>query len=379
MNHDYVEIALLCETSGAITEIIKILESIPNVKISSRSSDTKEFSVQIQASPPDVVLVDIRGKNKFPLWLEKLIQRLTKTPILVCSENREADFIIQAMQMGIRELLPLPLSKTDLEAALNRVPLTQKQPQPIGGEKLGKILVVTGHKGGVGCTTVAINLAVALSELDAERVALIDLGRPFPDVGNFLNRKWDHSFADLIDNSSDFDRAFVQSIMYPYDTKLAILYGIPGLINQEGMEEILDRIFPILRGMYKYIVIDLGHWLDALFLQVCTEADMVLMLTQFTIPDIKNLEILLPMLLDYRLDTHKIKIIVNRHIRHHVVQLGDLNPIIKHSAFHTLPSDYFSLMKAIDLGTTLANVAPRSKLLSSIKKLGALVLKEIGN
>ena len=145
------------------------------------------------------------------------------------------------------------------------------------------------------------------------------------------------------------------------------------------MEEILDRIFPILRGMYKYIVIDLGHWLDALFIQVCAEADMVLMLTQFTIPDIKNLEILLPMLLDHHLDTHKIKIIVNRHIRHHVVQLGDLDHIIKHPAFHTLPSDYFSLMKAIDLGTTLANVAPRSKLLSSIKQLGTLILKEIGN
>ena len=378
MNHAYLKIALLCETSGALPEIIKIIGSIPNVKISSQSSDTREFTVQIQASPPDVVLVDIWGEKKIPSWLEQLIQRLPQTPILVCSEKREADFIIQAMQMGVRELLPLPLSKTDLEAALNRVQLTKKQFQPRGENKPGKILVVTGHKGGVGCTTVAINLAVALSDLDGEGVALIDLGRPFPDVGNFLNQKWDHSFADLIDNSSDFDLPFVQSIIYPYDTKLAILYGIPGLINQEGLEEIIDRLFPILRDMYKYIVIDLGHWLDALFLQVCTEADMVLMLTQFTIPDIKNLEILFPMLLDNQLDTHKIKIIVNRHIRHHVVQLGDLNPIIKHSAFHMLPSDYFSLMKATDLGTTLANVAPRSKLLSSIKKLGTLILKEIG-
>lgn len=210
-------------------------------------------------------------------------------------------------------------------------------------------------------------------------MALIDLGRPFPDVGNFLNQKLDHSCADLIDNSSNLDRTFVQSVMYPYDTKLAILYGIPGLINQEGMEEIIDRLFPILRDMYKYIVIDLGHWLDALFIRVCDKADIVLMLTQLTIPDIKNLEILFPMLLESRLNMRKIKIIVNRHIRHHVVQLGDLDHIIKHPVFHTLPSDYFSLMKAIDLGTILANAAPRSNLLSSIKKLGDKILKEIGN
>ena len=379
MSHDYVEIALLYGSSVAYLEIEKILGCIPKAKILSHSSDPQRFIAQTQASPPDVVLVDIRGEKKIPLWLEQLIQRLPQTQILVCSENREADFIIQAMQMGIRELLPLPLSKIDLEAALNRVQITQKRLQPGGGNKQGQILVVTGHKGGVGCTTVAINLAVALSDLEAERVALIDLGRPFPDVGNFLNQKWNYSFANLIDNLANLDPSFVQSIMHPYDTKLAILYGIPGLRNQEGMEKVLDCIFPILRGMYKYIVIDLGHWLDELFLQVCTEADMVLMLTQFTIPDVKNLEILLRMLLELQLERRKIKIVVNRYIRHHVVQLGDLDHIIKHPAFHTLPSDYFSLMKAIDLGTILASAAPRSKLWSSIKKLGTLILKEIGN
>jgi DNA-binding NarL/FixJ family response regulator len=114
MSHDYLEIALLYGTSVAHPEIEKILGSIPKAKILSHSSDPQGFIAQIQASPPDVVLVDIRGEKKIPLWLEQLIQRLPQTQILVCSENREADFIIQAMQMGIRELLPLPLSKIDL-------------------------------------------------------------------------------------------------------------------------------------------------------------------------------------------------------------------------------------------------------------------------
>ena len=130
-------------------------------------------------------------------------------------------------------------------------------------------------------------------------MALIDLGRPFPDVGNFLNQTSKYSFADLINNLSNLDRSFVQSIMQPYDTKLAILYGIPGLRDQEYIEEVLDSLFPILRDMYSYIVVDLGNWLDELFIQVCAEADMVLLLTQFTIPDVKNLEILLNMLREW--------------------------------------------------------------------------------
>lgn len=379
MTPNYLGIALLFGTSVQHPEIKKILEDIPNVKILSLSSDPQEFIAQNKSSSPDVVLVDIRGEKKMPLWIAPLIQELPQTQIMVCSNDLNADFIIEAMQMGIREVLPLPLSQTDLEAALNRVRITQQRLQPAGERQPGQILVVTGHKGGAGCTTVAINLAVALSDLTAERVALIDLGRPFPDVANFLNQKPKYSFADLIDNPSKLDRSFAKSIMQPYETKLEILYGMPALSNQEGIDEVIDRIFAILRDMYKYIVVDLGYWSDELFLQVCTDADMVLMLTQFTIPDIKNLEILLGMLLEWQLEKRKIKIVVNRYISRHTMQLSDLDNIIKHPAFHTLPSDYFSSMKAIDLGTILAKAAPRSKLWSSINKLGTLILEEIGN
>ena len=165
MSLDYLEIALLFGTGVQYPEIKQILENIPRVKILSQSSDPQKFIAQTQSLSPDAILVDIRGEKKIPSWLEQLIQGLPQTQILVCSDNLEADFIIQAMQMGIRELLPLPLSETDLEAALNRVRITQKRLQPTEETKHGKILVVTGHKGGVGCTTVAINLAVALSDM----------------------------------------------------------------------------------------------------------------------------------------------------------------------------------------------------------------------
>jgi pilus assembly protein CpaE len=372
-----LEIVLLFGTGVQHPEIKEILENIPRVKILSQSLDPQKFITQTQSLSPDAILVDIRGEKQIPLWLEQLVQGRPQTQILVCSDNLEADFIIQAMQMGIRDLLPLPLSETDMEAALNRVRISKKRLQPTGETKHGKILVVTGHKGGVGSTTVAINLAVALSDMTAERVALIDLGRPFPDVGNFLNQTSKFSFVDLINNLSNLDRSFVQSIIQPYDTKLAILYGTPGLRDQEYIEEVLDSLFSILRDMYSYIVIDLGNWLDEIFLQVCTEADIVLLLTQFTIPDVKNLQILLPMLKEWDFNVNNLKIVVNRYISRHVVQLGDLHNIINHPAFYTLPSDYFSLMKATDMGTVLERAAPRSNLWGSIKKLGEKILEEV--
>jgi Flp pilus assembly CpaE family ATPase len=111
---------------------------------------------------------------------------------------------------------------------------------------------------------------------------------------------------------------------------------------------------------------------------VCTEADIVLLLTQFTIPDVKNLQILLPMLKEWDFNVNNLKIVVNRYITRHVVQLGDLHNIINHPAFYTLPSDYFSLMKATDMGTVLSRATPRSNLWGSIKKLGEKILEEVG-
>ena len=77
-------------------------------------------------------------------------------------------------------------------------------------------------------------------------------------------------------------------------------------------------------------------------------------------------------------NTNKLKIVVNRYISRHVVRLGDLHNIINHIAFHTLHSDYFSLMNAIDMGTILSTAAPRSKLWGDIKQLGEKILKEVG-
>ena len=98
---------------------------------------------------PDVVLVEMNGESRVPEWLENLPQEMPHTHVLVCSYNREPDFLIRAMQVGIREFLPLPLTQGDLESALNRVRSARKQLIPVENRE-GRIIVVTGHKGGVG-------------------------------------------------------------------------------------------------------------------------------------------------------------------------------------------------------------------------------------
>jgi pilus assembly protein CpaE len=205
---DHLTISVFFGTGVERPEIQEVLQKCPQLKVLGQTSDPQTLISQHQEVSPDVILVEMNGASQVPEWLENLPQEMPHTQVLVCSYNREPDFLIRAMQVGIREFLPLPLTKADLEGALNRVWIARKRLQPVDNRQ-GRIIVVTGHKGGAGSTTIAVNLAEALGELTGERLALIDLGRPFPDVGNFLDQESQYSITDLIQNIATLDKSFV--------------------------------------------------------------------------------------------------------------------------------------------------------------------------
>ncbi len=375
---DQLTIAILFGTGIQRPEIGAVLDKLPHLKLLDQTTDPQSFVGQHQDVSPDVVLVEMNGESRVPEWLEKLPQEMPHTHVLVCSYYREPDFLIRAMQVGIREFLPLPLTQGDLESALNRVRATRKQLIPVENRE-GRIIVVTGHKGGVGSTTVAVNLAQALGESATGRIALIDLGRPFPDVGTFLDQESKYSIVDLIQNIANLDKSFIQRIMQPYGDRLSILHGVSDFKEQDSIDlESLEPIFAILRQMYSFIVIDLSHWLDELFLRVLTEADMVLMLTGLSVPDLRNLKKLWPYTMEWHQDKRKIKIVVNRYESGSGLQLRDLENILQHPAFATLPSDSQGLMQCLNQGSPLISAAPRSKLWRDIKDLTSRILAETG-
>jgi pilus assembly protein CpaE len=376
---DQLTISVLFGTGVQRPEIRAMVDKFPQLKVVGQTTDPQTFIGQHKDASPDIVLVEMNGESQVPEWLENLPQEMPNSQVLVCSYNREPDFLIRAMQVGIREFLPLPLTKPELESALSRVTTAMRRLQPVENQQ-GRIIVVTGHKGGAGSTTVAINLAQALGEATSGRIALIDLGRPFPDVATLLDQESSYSIVDLIQNIATLDKAFIQRIMQPYGARLSIMYGANDFKDQDSIDlDSLERIFDILRSMYDFIVIDLSHWLDELFLKVLTEADMVLMVTGLTIPDLRNLKKLWPYTMEWHQDKKKIKIVVNRYDNSTGLQLRDLENILQHPAFATLPNDSPSLIQCLNQGSPLMNTAPRSKLWRGVKELASRVLQEIGD
>jgi pilus assembly protein CpaE len=369
MDPGKLKVSIIFGTGNVFPGLPELLNNLPQVDVSEQSVDPTEFLNRSTGTPPDTMVVYLDGMTSPPEWIEDLTRKYPQAPVLVCSERKELDFVLKAMQLGAREFLPLPLSPTEVQAALKRVRSARKS---LPGPAQSMVVAVIGHKGGLGTTTIAINLAVALAELQTERCALVDLGRPFPDIGNFLDQVPTFDLNDVLSNLNNLDQSFFQKVMQPYGDKLAILHGISDFREQDNLEmEGVDKIFKVLRGLYKHIVVDLGHLFDDLFLRVFKEADLVLMLTELNVPNFRNLRKLWPVLKEWGPLRQKVKVVINRHNKSNDNDLGlrELPKILGEPPLAILPGDYDTLIEAINQGVPLSKADPRSKLYQGLREL----------
>ena len=187
-----------------------------------------------------------------------------------------------------------------------------------------------------------------------------------------------YTLFDLIQNQTNLDQAFLEKTIQPYEKNLALIHGISDFNDQDSIHlEGLRKVFTILKAHYRWVVVDLSHWLDDLFLQVVQDADLVLMMVELSVPDLRNLGHLWPLLRHWMQVQEKMKLVINRYDRGNGLNLGNLEQVLKQKAYFTLPSDYENVSEAINRGVPLANVAPKSKLCTSLEGLAQQLLGQL--
>jgi pilus assembly protein CpaE len=362
MSSKQLKVSVLYASGNPNPTYPKLLSSLENLEVLPEARDPETLLAQNGEVSADLVLVDLDGMGKIPDWLEPLIKRLPQSEVLVCSHSRDPDFLIRIMKLRPGGFISLPLSQEDLLAQVNRVRTEKENPSSRGQ---GQILAVTGTKGGIGVTSIATNLAVALAENASGEVIIADLARPFPHVGPSLDLKSPHTIKDLAASTGSLDSVFVKKLVQRHPSGLDVLLGYPNYyLEPEGFPNFqsLEKIFQSLRSAYQWICVDLGGWLDATYFQVLQNSDKIMLLTQLTVPDLQNLKQIKLLLRDLDIEDSKLKIIVNHYARDYSLGLKDVEHICHQAVFETLPHDYLPLLDAINQGVALKEVAPRSKL-----------------
>jgi pilus assembly protein CpaE len=299
------------------------------------------------------------------LSLEREIRRSTRTAVIVTAPSSDPDLIVRAMRAGVHEYLVYPPTADDLAGAVERL-MRRRRAESSEGE----LIAVYTAKGGLGCTTVAVNLAHAFTATRAEsRVALADLVVTGGDVRVFLNLRSGYDLSHLVDKGEKVDAELLTSLM-------SACHGVWVLPTGENPE--LDDIFDAqaiaailnhLRSHFGMIVIDCEHHLSERTLTALDAANRILIVTQLDVPSLRSTQRTLAVCRRLGYDDSKLNVVVNRYQSNDVLPLKDAEDLLQCSIMWKLPNDYRLAASALTKGVPLSVEEPASKLARSYAEL----------
>ncbi len=323
---------------------------------------------------PDVVLMDINMPGIDGITAsEAITQQVPFAQIIMMSVQGEADYLRRSMLAGAREFLIKPFSSDELISSIRRVyELRRPMPAPVipdkekeerRPEEEGKIIAVFSPKGGTGCSTVAINLAVALHQVEATQVALVDSSLQFGDVAVLLNLRANRTIADLAPHIDELDYELLNNVMVDHPSGIRALLA-PSRPEMADLVApgILNAVLEKMRHLYQYIVIDTASTLSDATLTVLDAADHIVLVITPSIPAIKDAKLFFEVTEALEYPLSKTVLVLNKAGRHTNIRAEDIQNHIKYPVTSQLPLDERTATDAANQGKPYITIAKNSPL-----------------
>jgi pilus assembly protein CpaE len=305
---------------------------------------------------PDVVLIDLTRELESCFEFAAHLRKLRPSVCLVGYspvQNPSPGLLIQAMRSGMQEFLSHPVEGASLRELLQRH-LQQRGPEE-EPERSEKAIAVLGAKGGVGTTTVAVNLAVQLAAVAEKRAVLLDLARPLGLVSLLLDLQPRFSVRAAFENLERLDSYLLAGLLTRHKSGLEVLGGVTEPDEWQHIPvPILPRVVNVAQNCCDYLVMDLGSVYTSEWSPVFHLARSILLVTQADVPGLWSLERHLSALASFGLDPTKIQIIINRWHRPDEEALKAFEKKTKRSIFARIPNDFRRVSMAVNLGAPLA-------------------------
>jgi pilus assembly protein CpaE len=362
-------------SEGKIQVKLTTAESHLTKKLSDLIRSTSPFEVLEGSDPSKAALLIFQlGQNTEEDLQQALIaiQNGVAEELFLISGTADPKILMQAMRAGVKEFFTQPLDASEIRAALERLKERHTKGAVRKGLKNGSIISVFGSKGGVGTTTVAVNLAVSLVQgQDKKQVALLDMNTLFGEIPLFLEMAPKFHWGEITKNIERLDGQFLMNTLTPHKTGVQVLPS-PAYLNGHvrPTPETMGRLLGLMKQMFDYIIIDAGQSTDDTSIKVLEVSDMLMLITILSLPCLANTNKLLRSLTDLGyVPKEKIKVVLNRYIKRGEISLSDAEAGIGRELFWVVPNDYDTSMSAINSGKPLINVAPGAAITKSFIEL----------
>ena len=384
---DRIQVLIVDDIPETRDHLTKLLGFEPDIAVVGTASSGAEAIEEAARLLPDIILMDINMPDMDGIAAtERLSARVPSAAVVMMSVQGEADYLRRSMLAGAREFLVKPFSSDELTASIRQVYSREKEkagrvvatpgPRMPEAPENGQVVAVFSPKGGVGRTTIAVNLAVALASELGKKVTLVDGSFQFGDVAVLLNlNAKDKSMAELVPElEAGLDPESVDAFMMNHSSGIRVLLAPPSpemaeLITPAGVKRVLE----ILRQRSEVTVVDCGAWFNDTMLGILDLADVVLAVLTLEITSIKNIRLFLEVAeqLGY---SHKIRLVLNRADTTLGIRVADVEHSIGRKVDHTIVSDGRAVVYALNRGVPFVISNRESQVSQDVFRLAASIV-----
>jgi len=374
MSGDKIRVLIVDDVSETRENVKKLLQFESDVEVIGVARTGKE-AIQISEDlKPDVVLMDINMPDMDGIAATEAIRAKQQTvQVVILSVQSDQNYMRRAMLAGARDFLTKPPMGDELISAIRRAGemahveqakvARVQQAQPVAGNvgvavgfggPRGKVVVVYSPKGGTGCTTLAVNMALALNSSDT-RVALIDGNLQFGDVAVFINEQGKNTVVDLAPRADELDAEIVEEVMVKHSATGLHILAAPN--RPEYAERVSSgqfaKMLEYLTQLYEYVIVDTSPTLTDVTLATIDVSDIIVLVTTQDIPSIKNSRLFLDLLQNLGIQRDRVMFIMNRFDKKVNITPERVADNLKQEVSLVIPADEPAAVKAVNRGVPL--------------------------
>jgi pilus assembly protein CpaE len=374
---DTIKVLIVDDIPETRDHLTKLLGFEGDIDVVGSASSGVEAIDLARSLVPDVVLMDINMPDMDGITAtEQLAQAVPTAAVIMMSVQGEADYLRRSMLAGAREFLVKPFSSDELTASIRQVYAREKDklsrmaaaapaaaPAASGvapssattesGEP-GTVVAVFSPKGGVGRTTVAVNMAVAAATELGKKVVLVDGSFQFGDVGVLLNlNPKNKSIADLVPEleQAGHEVESIDTFVINHSAGIRVLLAPPSpemaeLITPSGVKRVIES----LRLSHDLVVVDCTAFFNDTTLAILDSADTILTMLSLEITSIKNMRLFLEVTEQLGYESGKIRLVLNRADSALGIRVADVEHSIGRKVDDTIVSDGRSVVYALNRG-----------------------------
>ncbi len=350
--------------------IRKLLQFEADIEVVSVARTGKEAIQLTQETSPEVVLMDINMPDMDGIAATEIIrQKMPFVQVVILSVQGDQNYMRKAMLVGARDFLTKPPMPDELVAAIRRAGKVAREERsktaqgyvaaPSGANYTamtgmttqGKIIMFYSPKGGTGCTTLAVNVAVALCN-EETRVIIVDANLQFGDVALFLNEQGKNTIIDLAPRADELDPGIVEEVVIKHAVTGLHILASPS--RPEHGEKVspdqFSQLLRYLRQLYPYVVVDTSTYVNDVTLSVLDVADAVVLVTVQDIPSIKNDRIFLDLLLTLGISVEKVALVMNKYDKRIAILPEKIGENLKQVVAAVIPLDERTVIPSVNRG-----------------------------